>query len=97
MRSMRPRHLLVPIGQATRDAEPLEVSADDLAPPDALGDQASPLWEGDVFLLRREAHRVVPGQLGDILLTLIARRTMSRRASAKAPNMQSRSGGAICI
>ena len=32
-----------------------------------LGDQAGPLEHGDVLLHRREAHRVVPGQLGDAL------------------------------
>ena len=51
------------------DVQPLEIGADDLAAPDALlGDQAGPLEHGDVLLHRREAHRVVAGQLDDALL-----------------------------
>ena len=33
-----------------------------------LADEAGPLEDGDVLLHRREAHRVVRGQLGDALL-----------------------------
>ena len=63
--------LLVLVEQAPRHAEPLEIGADDLPPPDALlGDQAGPLEDGDVLLHRREAHRVVAGQLGDALLAV---------------------------
>src|SRR5918994_2659671 len=61
--------LLVTVEQAPRDAEPLEVGADDLPPPAAvLSDEARPLEDGDVLLHRREAHRVVRGQLGYALL-----------------------------
>jgi hypothetical protein len=62
--------LLIVVEQATRDAQPLEVGADDLASPDALlGDQAGPLEDGDVLLvpLLRSSSGVA-GQLGDALL-----------------------------
>ncbi|MBV9322495.1 MAG: hypothetical protein JO352_01760 [Chloroflexi bacterium] len=43
--------LLVLIELATPDAQPLEIGADDPAPPDALfGNQASQLENGDVLL-----------------------------------------------
>ena len=69
MRSMRPRHSAsYSVEQAARQAEPLEVGAHDLAAAGALlGDQAGPFQDRDVLLHRREAHRVVPGQLGDAL------------------------------
>ena len=45
--------------------------AHDLAAAGALlGDQAGPLEHGDVLLHGREAHRVVPGQLGDALVAV---------------------------
>ena len=63
--------LLVLVEQAPRDAQPLDVGADDLPAPDALlGDQAGPLEDRDVLLHGREAHRVVAGQLGDALLAV---------------------------
>src|SRR4030095_15646345 len=63
--------LLVPVEQALRRAEGLEVGADDLPSPDAmLADEAGPLEDGDVLLDRREAHRVVGGQLGHALLSV---------------------------
>ena len=70
MRSMRPRQSdLVLVEQATRQAQTLDVRAHDLAPAGALlGDEAGPLEHGDVLLDGREAHRVVPGQLGDALI-----------------------------
>ena len=59
---------LVLVEQAARQAKPLDVGAHDLAPAGALlGDQAGPLEHRDVLLHGREAHRVVPGQLGDAL------------------------------
>ncbi len=59
---------LVLVEQAARQAEPLDVGAHDLAAAGALlGDEAGPFEHGDVLLHRREAHRVVPGQLGDAL------------------------------
>ena len=72
MRSTRSRHsssYRSSRRRATRSR--LEVGADDLPPPDAvLADQAGPLEHGDVLLHRREAHRVVAGQLGDALLAV---------------------------
>ena len=60
--------LLVLVEQAAREAEPLDVGPDDLAPPDALlGHEAGPLEHRDVLLDRGEAHRVVPGELRDAL------------------------------
>ena len=69
MRSTRPRHSSSYWSSRRRaKAEPLDVGADDLAAADAfLGDQAGPLEHCDVLLDRREAHGVVPGQLGDAL------------------------------
>ena len=62
---------LVLVEQATRQAEPLDVGAHDLAAAGALlGDQAGPLEHGDVLLHGREAHRVVPGQLCDALIAV---------------------------
>src|ERR687885_1514138 len=61
--------LLVLVEQAAHDAEPLEIGADDLAASDALlRDQAGPFEDRDVLLDRREAHRVMAGQLDDALL-----------------------------
>ena len=59
---------LVLVEQAARQAERLHVGADDLAAAAALlGDQPGPLEHGDVLLDRREAHRVVAGELGHAL------------------------------
>jgi hypothetical protein len=61
--------ILVPVEDAPRGAESLEIGTDDLPPPDAvLGDKAGALEDGDVLLHRGEAHRVVRGQLGHTLL-----------------------------
>ena len=63
--------LLVLVEQAARHAQSLDIGADDLASPDALlGDQPGPLEDRDVLLHRREAHRVVAGQLCDALLAV---------------------------
>src|SRR5688572_3344195 len=51
------------------DTQPLEVRADNLAPPPAfLRDEARPLQDRDVLLDRCEAHGVVLGQLGHAFL-----------------------------
>src|SRR5438270_5523402 len=61
--------LLVLVEQVAHDAKAFEIGADELAASDALlGDQAGALEDGDVLLDRREAHRVVAGQLDDALL-----------------------------
>src|SRR5919204_2928347 len=61
--------LLVLVEQTTHGAQPLEIGAHDLAASDALlGEQAGAFEDGDVLLNRREAHRVVAGQLDDALL-----------------------------
>ena len=75
MRSMRPRHSASYWSSRPRaQAEPLDVGAHDLAAAAALlGDQAGPLEHRDVLLHRREAHGVVPGQLGDALVAARAR------------------------
>src|SRR3989442_14636472 len=64
-----PPQLLVLVEEAARDEQRLEVGADDLAAADALlRDQACALENRDVLLDRREAHRVMAGQLEDALL-----------------------------
>src|SRR5207253_6818115 len=61
-----PPQLLVLVEQAARDQQRLEVGADDPAAADALfRDQACALENRDVLLDRREAHRVMAGQLED--------------------------------
>src|SRR5712692_1376990 len=61
--------LLVLVEQVAHDAQPLEIGAHDLAASDALlCNQAGAFEDGDVLLDRREAHRVVSGQLDDALL-----------------------------
>src|SRR5207302_2842590 len=63
--------LLVLVEQAARDAQLVEIAADDFAASDALlRDQAGPLENCDMLLDRREAHRVVAGQLEDALLSV---------------------------
>ena len=63
--------ILVPVQDAPRDAESLEIGTDDLPAPDAvLGDEAGPLEDRDLLLHRREAHRVVRGQLGHAFLSI---------------------------
>jgi dihydrofolate reductase len=58
--------LLVSVEQTAHDAEPVQIGADHLAVADpVLADQACTLEHCDVFLDRREAHRVVAGELGD--------------------------------
>src|SRR5688572_21393860 len=60
---------LVAVEQAPCDTECLDVGVDDLPPPAAvLADEAGPLEDRNVLLHRREAHRVVAGQLGHALL-----------------------------
>ena len=72
---MRPEHPIdgsrCPPGASPSECRisPLEVGADDLPSPRCeLADEAGPLEDGDVLLDRREAHRVVGGQLGHALL-----------------------------
>src|SRR5437868_2284841 len=61
--------LLVLVEQVAHDAEAFEIGADELAASDALlGDQPSPLEDGDVLLDGGEAHWVVAGQLDDALV-----------------------------
>ena len=69
MRSMRPRHSASYWSSRPRARRsPSMLVRTTLRRPRALlGDQAGPLEHGDVLLDRREAHRVVPGQLGDAL------------------------------
>jgi hypothetical protein len=63
--------LLVPVEQPPRDVERLEVRADDLPPAAAVfADETRPLEDRDVLLHRREAHRVMGGQLGHALLAV---------------------------
>ena len=70
MRSKRSAHICsYRSSKACAHPNAMEVGADDLAAADALlGDQPSPLEDGDVLLHRREAHGVVVGQLGDALM-----------------------------
>ena len=70
MRSMRPRHSASYwSSRPPRQAKPIHVGAHDLAAAGALlGDQAGPLEHRDVLLHGREAHGVVPGQLGDAFI-----------------------------
>ena len=92
--------LLVLVEQAARDAQPLEVGADDLAAPDALlGDQARPArGSRRASAPPRSSSGSGSASSATPSSPSIARRTMSRRvASARAPNMRSKSGGAICI
>src|SRR5712671_4149228 len=64
-----PPQLFVLVEHAARDEQRVEVGADDLAAADALlRDQACALENCDVLLDRREAHRVMAGQLEDALL-----------------------------
>lgn len=57
---------LVLVEQAACPAERFHVGLDDLATTRALlGNQTGPLEDGDVLLHGREAHRVVPGDLGN--------------------------------
>src|SRR5256885_11307768 len=65
-----PPQPLVLVEQAARDEQRLAVSADDPAAADALlRDQAGALENRDVLLDRREAHRVMVGQLEDALFS----------------------------
>ena len=70
MRSIRPRHSASYWSRRRRAhgaAPRSRVRTTFRRPMRVLGDQAGPLEHGDVLLNGREAHRVVPGELGDTL------------------------------